>query len=165
MWKCRAAVCLFLGAAVLKTPTAVAQTTNLPDVGGDVARNAQRMLDEGKQTFRFDTFGEEAFWSGALQLQRAIAGSANGGVGGGVSPKTALSVGLKVDVEALPKDLVAAIKAGKVNLDDPATTLEAGEFIKQHVPGARIAVLEAAHIANIEQPKVYADTVLEFLLN
>jgi 3-oxoadipate enol-lactonase len=48
---------------------------------------------------------------------------------------------------------------------DPATTLEAGEFIKQHVPGARIAVLEAAHIANIEQPKVYADTVLGFLLN
>src|SRR4029077_18383563 len=47
---------------------------------------------------------------------------------------------------------------------DPATTLEAGEFIKHHIPGAQIAVLEAAHIANIEQPKVYADTVLGFLL-
>jgi 3-oxoadipate enol-lactonase len=46
---------------------------------------------------------------------------------------------------------------------DPATTLEAGEFIKEHVPGAKIAVLEAAHISNLEQPKVYADTVLGFL--
>jgi 3-oxoadipate enol-lactonase len=48
---------------------------------------------------------------------------------------------------------------------DPATPLEGNEFIKQHIPGARIAVLEAAHIANIEQPQVYADTVLGFLLN
>ena len=48
---------------------------------------------------------------------------------------------------------------------DPATTLEANEFIKAHIPGAKIAVLDAAHIANIEQPKVYSDTVLGFLLN
>ena len=47
---------------------------------------------------------------------------------------------------------------------DPATTLEAGEFIKDHVPGARIAVLEAAHISNLEQPQAYTDTMLEFLL-
>jgi len=37
--------------------------------------NAQRMLDEGKQAFRFDTFGDEAFWTDALQLQRALAGA------------------------------------------------------------------------------------------
>jgi 3-oxoadipate enol-lactonase len=48
---------------------------------------------------------------------------------------------------------------------DPATTLEAGEFICEHIPGAKIAVLEAAHIANMEQPKVYADTVSGFLRN
>ena len=48
---------------------------------------------------------------------------------------------------------------------DPATTLEAGEFIKEHIPGARIAVLEAAHISNLEQPQAYTDTVLKFLLN
>ncbi len=48
---------------------------------------------------------------------------------------------------------------------DPATPLEGNEFIRQHILGAKIAVLEAAHLANIEQPKVYADTVLEFLLN
>jgi 3-oxoadipate enol-lactonase len=48
---------------------------------------------------------------------------------------------------------------------DPATTLEAGEFIVQHTPSARLAVLDTAHIANMEQPEVYADTVLGFLLN
>jgi len=48
---------------------------------------------------------------------------------------------------------------------DPATTLEANEFIRQHIPGAQIAVLEAAHIANVEQPKIYTDTVLKFLMN
>jgi len=85
--------------------------------------NAERMLTEGKQTFRFDTFGDEAFWTDALQLHRAIAGANLGGVGPGVSPKTALSVGLKVDVDALPQPLIAQLKQGRVNLDDPATTL------------------------------------------
>jgi 3-oxoadipate enol-lactonase len=47
---------------------------------------------------------------------------------------------------------------------DPATTLEAGEFLAQHIPGATLAVLEAAHIANMEQPQTYSDTVLGFLL-
>ena len=88
-----------------------------------ISAHAQRMMDEGRQIFRFDTFGSEAFWGDALQLHKAIAGEKNGGVGAGVSPKTALAVGLKVDAEALPASLVAQIKAGKVNLDDPATTL------------------------------------------
>jgi hypothetical protein len=60
------------------------------------------MLDEGKKTFRYETFGSEAFWGDTLQLQKAIAGEKNGGVGPGVSPKTPLSVGLKVDADALP---------------------------------------------------------------
>ena len=47
---------------------------------------------------------------------------------------------------------------------DPATTLQAGEFIAEHIPGADLAVLETAHIANMEQPEIYADTVLKFLL-
>jgi len=85
--------------------------------------NMQAMLDQGRQTFRYDTFGDEAFWGGALNLQQAIAGEKLGGVGLGVSPKTALSVGLKVDADALPASLVEQIKAGKVNMDDPATTL------------------------------------------
>jgi hypothetical protein len=88
-----------------------------------IASHAQSMLGEGRRIFRYDTFGSEAFWGDALQLHKAIAGEKNGGVGGGVSPKTALSVGLKVDAEALPAELVGQIKAGKVDLDDPATTL------------------------------------------
>src|SRR5689334_6136507 len=88
-----------------------------------VRAHAQRTIEEGMRIFRFDTFGSEAFWGDALQLHKAIAGEKNGGVGVGVSPKTALSVGLKVDAEALPAELVAGIKAGKVDLDDPATTL------------------------------------------
>jgi len=85
--------------------------------------HARRMIEEGRQIFRFDTFGSEAFFGDALQLHRAIAGAKNGGVGGGVSPKTALAVGLKVDSDALPDALKLQIAAGKVNLDDPATTL------------------------------------------
>src|SRR5215469_4179040 len=87
------------------------------------ARHAQAMLDEGKKTFRYDTFGSEAFWGDALQLHKAIAGEPHGGVGPGVSPKTALSVGLKVDADALPAALKKQLAAGKVNLDDPATTI------------------------------------------
>src|SRR4029077_9360036 len=88
-----------------------------------IGAHAEHMIEEGRRMFRFDTFGAEAFWVDARQLHQAIAGEKNGGVGGGVSPKTALSVGLKVDTEALPAALVAQIKAGKVDLDDPATTL------------------------------------------
>ena len=95
----------------------------LSDNDRAIGAHAQRMIDEGRRIFRFDTFGSEAFWGDALQLHKAIAGEKNGGVGGGVSPKTALSVGLQVDTEALPAPLVAQIKAGKVDLDDPATTL------------------------------------------
>ncbi|HEY6146905.1 MAG TPA: hypothetical protein VIZ69_04375, partial [Thermoanaerobaculia bacterium] len=90
---------------------------------GVVSKNAQKMMEQGQRIFRYDTFGSEAFWGDALQLHKAIAGAKNGGVGPGVSPKTALSVGLKVDAGALPAPLVQQIKAGKVDLDDPATTL------------------------------------------
>lgn len=85
--------------------------------------NAQKMIAEGRNTFRNDTFGDEAFWGDTLQLHQAIAGAANGGVGPGVSPKTALAVGLKVDANAIPDSVAQQIAAGKVNLDDPATTL------------------------------------------
>jgi hypothetical protein len=87
------------------------------------------MVREGRQIFRFDTFGDEAFWGELLGLHKAIQGTAFGGVAtpdlkiDGVSPATALAVGLKVDVEALPRDLVNALKRGQVNLDSPATTL------------------------------------------
>lgn len=88
-----------------------------------IAGNAQQMLEQGRQIFRYDTFGDEAYWTDKLKLHRAIEGSKFGGVGPGVSAKIALSVGLKVDMDALPADLVDKIKKGQVNLDDPATTL------------------------------------------
>ncbi len=89
----------------------------------EISANNQQLISRGRQIFRFDTFGDESFWGDTLKLHQAIAGSANGGVGPGVSPKTALAVGLKVDQDALPATVVNAIKAGQVNLDDPKTTL------------------------------------------
>jgi len=97
--------------------------TAAPSADRLINQYAQRMIDQGRQIFRTDTFGSEAFWGDALQLHKAIAGEKNGGVGGGVSPKTALSVGLKVDADVLPAALQQQIKDGKVDLDDPATTL------------------------------------------
>ena len=84
---------------------------------------AQSKLERGRQIFRSDTFGDEAFWGGALKLHKAIAGERFGGVGPGVSPATALAVGLKVDVDALPPALVQQLRAGRVDLNDPASTI------------------------------------------
>jgi hypothetical protein len=102
---------------------------SLTRVDRRIDSNSQRMVREGRQIFRFDTFGDEAFWGDLLGLHKAIQGTAFGGVAtpdlkiDGVSPATALAVGLKVDVEALPRGLIDALKRGQVNLDSPATTL------------------------------------------
>ena len=87
-----------------------------------IDENAQQMLAEGKRTFRDDTFGDQAFW-GALGLHKAIEGSSHGGVGPGLSPTAALSVGLKVDIDALPSNLVNQLRHGRVDLNDPEVTL------------------------------------------
>lgn len=99
------------------------QCTRIEDLVDETGKNHTSLEAQGKQIFRYDAFGDEDFWSGVLHLDKAIAGKANGGFGSGVSPKTALAVGLKVDAEALPPDVVAGISSGAVNLDDPATTL------------------------------------------
>ncbi len=106
-------------------PDAGCAIMDAPDLGGadPFMTTAAIMLAEGGKTFRYETFGDEAFWGDTLKLHRAIAGAANGGVGPGVSPKTALSVGLKVDADAIPASLATQIKGGQVDLDDPATTL------------------------------------------
>src|SRR5262249_43066773 len=90
---------------------------------GLIVRNWVSQFRDGKRTFRFETFGDKAWWGDTLQLHQAIEGSKLGEVGSGVSPKTALAVGLKVDVQALPQSLIQALQQGQVNLDDPATTL------------------------------------------
>jgi hypothetical protein len=89
-----------------------------------IRQNALRLFEDGRRIFRFDTFGSEDFWGGKLRLHETIVGDRLGGVGPGLSPKAALSLGLKVDAAALPPPLIAALRAGKVDLDDPRTTIE-----------------------------------------
>lgn len=100
-----------------ESPTTT-QGTQTPDPTSE-----QLFIDEGKQVFRHDTFGSEQFFGGTLGLHRVIAGAANGGEGDGISPTTALSLGLKVDATALPGEVTTALAAGQVDLEDPATTL------------------------------------------
>ena len=69
----------------------------------------------GQDIFRFDTFGDEQLWTDVLRMHEVIAT---------VDPVTALGVGLKVDVDALPAELIAALGAGQVDLTDPAVTVE-----------------------------------------
>ena len=76
---------------------------------------SQATVAEGQKVFRYDTFGDEQFWTDKLKMHEVVAKA--------VSPKTALSVGLKVDAEAIPPDVAQAIKDGKVNLDSPDTTV------------------------------------------
>jgi hypothetical protein len=115
--------------AVLFIVTAIVVTGRSTAVKADnrhanaAVENAAQKIQQGEQEFRFDTFGDEMFWGDTLELHRAIEGAKLGGVGPGVSPATALAVGLKVDVEALPPNLVQALEKGKVNLNDPAVTL------------------------------------------
>lgn len=73
------------------------------------------LIDQGKAIFRFDTYNDETFWTDTLLMHEVIRTS--------VSPTTALSVGLKVDVDALPSAIKAALQNGTINLNDPATTV------------------------------------------
>ncbi|HSU31769.1 MAG TPA: hypothetical protein VLJ11_11095 [Bryobacteraceae bacterium] len=116
--------CAFLLIALGVSP-GIASDDNDGHKGADalVRENVGRLIEDGKHTFRYDTFGDEAFWGDKLKLHLAIAGAKQGGVGPGVSPGTALAVGLKVDVDALPETLSSQLAAGKVDLTDPAVTL------------------------------------------
>ena len=100
------------------------QVSHAPNYDQQIEQYARQMIEDGRQIFRFDTFGSEAFWGDQIRLHESLAGENLGGVGPGVSPNAALKLGLKVDAEAIPADLAAKIKAGQVNLDDPATTAE-----------------------------------------
>jgi mono/diheme cytochrome c family protein len=85
--------------------------------GGDDAGAADRaaLAAQGKQIFRFDTFGDEAQWTDTLRMHEVISA--------GVDPTTALSVGFKVDADALPASVVQGIQNGSVDLHSPATTV------------------------------------------
>jgi hypothetical protein len=88
-----------------------------------IVHNKEQQFETGRQIFRFDTFGDQAFWGDQLRLHQAIAGAALGGVGPGLSPAQALALGLKVDITAVPPAIAAALRAGQVNLNDPANTI------------------------------------------
>jgi len=89
----------------------------------EINDNVARMIEQGKNTFRFDTFGDEAFWGDVAKLHQAIEGSRFGGVGPGVSPQAAIDLGLKVDIDALPKSIENDLDKGRFDLNDPANTL------------------------------------------
>jgi hypothetical protein len=117
---------LLLAAGVLYVLSGSSSAREQPTAasgGQPVQAQASQLVEQGRQIFRFDTFGDERFWGDSLKLHRAVAGAANGGVGPGLSPRAALGVGLKVDVDALPPELQQALARGEVNLDDPAVTL------------------------------------------
>jgi mono/diheme cytochrome c family protein len=96
----------------LEPASATESVTAIDQVSDDMS---PATIAEGKKIFRFDTFGDEQFWTDKLKMHTVVAT--------GVSPKTALSVGLKVDAEAIPAEVAQAIKDGKVDLDSPATTV------------------------------------------
>ena len=95
-------------------PNAAATAAGDPADSADHAPE-DRLEQAGRRIFRYDTFGDEQLWTDVLRLHEVIAT---------IPPATALAVGLKVDAEALPAKLVAALRAGKVDLTDPAVTIE-----------------------------------------
>ncbi len=100
-------------------------TTGVKDAAGtplakDVSWSFSTVTDtaflaEGQKIFRFETFGDETQWTDTLKMNEVIQAA--------VDPTTALSVGLKVDAEALPPAVVAGIQDGSISLTDPQTTL------------------------------------------
>jgi hypothetical protein len=97
------------GALLLLALSPLAPASEPAAAPDPIVSHARQMLDEGRQTFRYETFGDQVFWSRTLKIHQALKT---------VSPRTALAVGLKVDAEAVPPGLLA-----HADLDDPATTL------------------------------------------
>ena len=106
-------------------------------LGFGITRSAAGQID-GRQIFRFDTFGDEQLWTNVLQMHEVVAT---------VDPATALSVGLKVDVDALPTSVIAALRAGHVDLTNPAVTTE---LIRLNaVVGVKGAVDDTGRLASL----------------
>jgi len=115
--------CLHYPKEAETNPAVKAQQFPAESFDSKINEHADTLLEEGRNIFRFDTFGSEAFWGGKLRLHEAIMGEQQGGVGPGLSPKEALALGLKVDIGAIPGTLLEVLKAASVSLDKPETTL------------------------------------------
>lgn len=94
--------------AAIATPLACGDSSS-------ATRPSPEVIAQGQQIFRFDTYGDEKFWTDTLHMNTVIQTA--------VDPTTALSVGLKVDADALPPAVLQAIQAGQVDLHSPATTV------------------------------------------
>lgn len=118
-WKRAGSVSLAVlaGASILFVGLMLSSASNTAqaqeDIRDQVLKNAEKLTAEGQKIFRYDTFGDQVFWGDTLKLHEAVKN---------VSPRTALAVGLKVDSEALPANVRAALRNGQVNIDDPAVT-------------------------------------------
>src|SRR5687768_7598588 len=126
----------FLGIAIFILSVPLMQCTTKKDLreqpdmsgspdtwGSSISDNASELLEKGKAVFRFETFGDEAFWTDKLQLHKAIADSKHGGLGEGLTPEKAIQAGLKVDLAILPGFSKKEVADGNI-LKDPAVTLE-----------------------------------------
>ncbi len=112
-----------------------------PDAVDDAELDSDRRrseVSEGRRIFRHDTFGDEQLWTRVLRMHEVIAT---------VSPATALAVGLKVDVEALPRAIIAALRAGQVDLNDPAVTVQLLRL--NAVVGVRGSVNDSGQLTSI----------------
>ena len=121
---------VFLSSILIQCKTTKLDSRDAADISGDpdefddaIKQNSKDLYEKGQAVFRFETFGDEVFWTDQLQLHKAIADQKHGGIGKGLSPKEALAAGLKVDLTILPRGLRRQIKEGKF-LDDPWVTLQ-----------------------------------------
>jgi hypothetical protein len=99
------------------------RSRNEDDWNDGIEKYSEQLFEKGKDVFRFESFGDESFWTDKLQLHKAIEGSKYGGVGPGLTPKMALELGFKVDLNILPEFIKEKIKEGKF-LDDVWVTLQ-----------------------------------------
>src|SRR5947199_6297923 len=100
--------------------------------------DGERRHRDGQAIFRYDTFGDEQLWTNVLRMQEPIAT---------IGPATALAAGLKVDVEALPREISAALRAGQVDLTSPIVTTELLRL--NAVVGVKGNVDQAGHLASV----------------
>jgi hypothetical protein len=121
---------VFTATVLVQCKTTKSEQRTHADISGDpdefddaIKQNSKDLFEKGKAVFRFETFGDEVFWTDQLQLHKVIADEKHGGTGKGLSPKEALAAGLKVDLAVLPRALRRKIKEGKF-LDDPWVTLQ-----------------------------------------
>jgi hypothetical protein len=132
---------LFALVLMLALPGTGARAHTEPAQADAAARgggHGNRLEELGRTIFRFDTFGDEQLWTDVLRMHEVAAT---------LTPRMALGVGLKVDVDALPPAIVDALRAGAVNLDDPAVTLELLRL--NAVVGLRGRVAESGHLTSL----------------